>query len=140
MNTVKKNPYAIRLSLSVGKYDRTLNGEDNNTFSAYRADVRVKALYSFSGQVRYYFFEKGPGFFDQLRPDPLDKRTPRGITACLGEALLCWSQNALQANDYHVANNIGLRFLRPPAHIFFLKLDQGFTDLSLYLSFALVHL
>ena len=83
-----------------------------------------------------YLHEHGPGLLQKVRSHFLDQLRSREI---LGELLFGGGQYALEAQQDHVIDNVGLAFHRAPSHEVLLELNQGLAYFSLDLSLSFVH-
>jgi hypothetical protein len=126
----KKNLSVLQIFFII-KRDRTFESKDNNTFPGNSANVCVKTFYSLSGQAHYYLLQERPSFFEQLDPDSLDQPAPFRLVSRTGKLLFRRGQDPLESNNHHVANDMRPGLFGPAAHVFFLKLDQGFANVSL---------
>ena len=73
-------------------------------------------------------FDDRPRRFDQLGPHLFEQASPFLGWERLDQLLFGRGQNALEADDEKITDQVRMNMLGPPAHVFLLKVRDPFTD------------
>ena len=75
-------------------------------------------------------FEQVTAMFDEFEPDLFNEVTPPTLLFDLHQLLFGRSQHAFETHQSHVVQQVSPHRQRPPAHVLFLELNDGLTELG----------
>ena len=108
-------------------------GEENHLLAGYGTDVVVQGHDLDAGNLRDRRFQDRTSRFNQMRPYLLEQVPPLRVER-LDQVLFGCGQNALEAHDEEIAEQVGVDVIGASAHVIVLEATDCFADGGLDLS------
>lgn len=102
--------------------------EKHDLFSSNGADVVVEAQHLGAGDLMDQCFHDRPGRFNQMLPYLFDQVPPFLGRERLDQVLFGRRQNALEADNKEISDQVSVNVLGSPPHVFLLKVTDPFAD------------
>jgi hypothetical protein len=103
-------------------------GENHDLFSGRGADVMMQAQHLDASDLLDHGFHDRPGRFDEMPPYLFDQVPPFLGRERLDQVLFGRRQNALEADNEEIGNQVSVNVLGSPTHVFLLKATDPFAN------------
>ena len=129
----------VLLFLGIAEEGRFGQGEEDNLLASHGADIVVETQHYNASDLLDHDDQGRPCQLDQLRTDRLSRSLPLLSWQCLDQLLFSSSQNAPEADNEEITDQVGVNFLGASAHEFLFKATDAFANGGLDFSQCLHH-